>query len=95
MESQKSPPALNSLTERKSRLLMLTKLERNAAGETKRAIVGRLAGLPPKLRKTISLFRPSLTSSRLFFILPHDGWRGRPRRQLSRKAAPPESKFLL
>lgn len=47
MESQKSPPVLNSLTERKSRLLMLTKLDRKAAGETKRAVVGRLAKLPP------------------------------------------------
>jgi IS30 family transposase len=55
MESQKSPPVLNSLTERKSRLLLLTKLERKAAGETKRAIVGRLAGLPSALRKTITL----------------------------------------
>jgi transposase, IS30 family len=55
MESQKSPPVLNSLTERKSRLLLLTKLERKAAGETKRAIVGRLVVLPSALRKTITL----------------------------------------
>lgn len=55
MESQKSPPVLHSLTERKSRLLMLSKLDRKAAAETKRAIVGRLAGLPPTLRKTITL----------------------------------------
>ncbi len=55
MESQKSPPVLNSLTERKSRLLMLTKLERKVAAETKRAIVGRLGGLPAELRKTITL----------------------------------------
>jgi len=55
MESQKSPPVLNSLTERKSRFLLLTKLERKAAGETKRAIVGRLAGLPPELRRTLTL----------------------------------------
>jgi IS30 family transposase len=55
MESQKSPPVLNSLTERKSRLLLLTKLERKAAGETKRAIVGRLAAFPPSLRKTLTL----------------------------------------
>jgi IS30 family transposase len=43
MESQKSPPVLNSLTERK------------AAGETKMAIVGRLAVFPPSLRKTLTL----------------------------------------
>jgi len=55
MESQKSPPVLNSLTERKSRFLLLTKLERKAAGETKRAIVGRLAVFPPSLRKTLTL----------------------------------------
>ena len=35
MESQKSPPVLNSLTERKSRVLFLTKLERKAAGRPK------------------------------------------------------------
>lgn len=55
MESQKSPPVLNSLTERKSRLLLLTKLERKTAGGTKQAIVGRLAGLPPGLRRTLTL----------------------------------------
>lgn len=55
MESQKSPPVLNSLTERKSRLLLLTKLERKVAAETKRALVERLGILPAKLRRTITL----------------------------------------
>lgn len=84
MESQKSPPVLNSLTERKSRLLMLTKLERKAAGETKKAIVGRLSGLPPELRKTITLdngtentLHEEITSeigAKCYFARPYASW---------------------
>ena len=84
MESQKSPPVLNSLTERKSRLLMLTKLERKAAGETKRAIVGRLANLPAALRKTITLdngtentLHEEITSeigAKCYFARPYASW---------------------
>lgn len=55
LESQKSPPVLNSLTERKRRFLLLTKLERRAAGETKRAVVARLGSFPPRMRKTLTL----------------------------------------
>ncbi len=55
MVSVKSPPVLNSLTERKSRLLLLTKLERKVASETKRAVLERLGGLPPALRRTLTL----------------------------------------
>ena len=84
MESQKSPPVLNSLTERKSRLLLLTKLERKAAEETKRAIVGRLAGLPPRLRKTITLdngtentLHEEITAelgAKCYFARPYASW---------------------
>jgi len=84
MESQKSPPVLNSLTERKSRLLLLTKLERKAAGETKRAIVGRLAGLPAVLRKTITLdngtentLHEEITAeigAKCYFARPYASW---------------------
>jgi IS30 family transposase len=55
MESQKSRPVLNSLTDRKSRLLLLTRLERKAAGETKRAVVSRLGSFPPRLGRTPTL----------------------------------------
>lgn len=84
MESQKSPPVLNSLTERKSRLLMLTKLERKAAGETKRAVVQRLAGLPARLRKTITLdngtentLHEEITAeigAKCYFAKPYASW---------------------
>lgn len=84
MESQKSPPVLNSLTERKSRLLLLTKLERKAAGETKRAIVRRLAVLPPALRKTITLdngtentLHEEITTeigAKCYFARPYASW---------------------
>jgi IS30 family transposase len=84
MESQKSPPVLNSLTERKSRFLLLTKLDRKAAGETKRAIVGRLAGLPPALRRTITLdngtentLHEEITAeigARCYFARPYASW---------------------
>lgn len=84
MESQKSPPVLNSLTERKSRLLLLTKLARKAAGETKKAIVGRLGGLPTSLRKTITLDNGTENTrheeitteigARCYFAKPYASW---------------------
>ncbi len=84
MESQKSPPVLNSLTERKSRLLMLTKLERKVAAETKRAIVKRLSGLPIKLRRTITLdngtentLHEEITAeigAKCYFAKPYASW---------------------
>ena len=84
MESQKSPPVLNSLTERKSRLLLLTKLERKASEETSRAIVKRLAGLPRKLRQTLTLdngtenaLHEKITSeigTKCYFARPYASW---------------------
>ena len=53
--SRKSPAALNSLTERKSRLLLLTKLKRKGAEETKDAIIRRLYELPASMRRTLTL----------------------------------------
>jgi IS30 family transposase len=53
--SRKSLSALNSLTERKSRLLLLTKLKRKGAEYTKNAIIGRLYALPAKMRRTLTL----------------------------------------
>ena len=53
--SRKSLSVLNSLTERKSRLLLLTKLKRKGAEETKDAVVRRLLRLPASLRRTLTL----------------------------------------
>jgi IS30 family transposase len=53
--SRKSKAALNSLTERKSRLLLLTKIDRKGAAETNRAIIKRLQKLPVKARRSLTL----------------------------------------
>lgn len=51
--SRKSSAALNSLTERKSRLLFLTKLSRKGAQETRDAVINRLKQLPGRARKSL------------------------------------------
>jgi IS30 family transposase len=53
--SRKSKAALNTLTERKSRLVLITKLSRKGAAETNRAIINRLKKLPAKGRQTLTL----------------------------------------
>lgn len=53
--SRKSLVALNSLVERKSRLLMLTKLPRKSASDTVEAVVQRLKPLPPEARRTLTM----------------------------------------
>src|SRR3990172_3625510 len=53
--SRKSTAALNSLTERKSRLVLLTKLDRKGAVETKNAIISRLQHLPPNAKRSLTL----------------------------------------
>ncbi|MGH7275367.1 MAG: IS30 family transposase [Nitrospiria bacterium] len=53
--SRKSLVALNSLVERKSRLLMLTQLSRKSASDTVEAVVKRLNALPPASRRTLTL----------------------------------------
>jgi IS30 family transposase len=53
--SGKSLAALNSLVERKSRFLMLTRIDRKTAEQTTDAVVRRLQGLPEKARRTLTL----------------------------------------
>lgn len=53
--SRKSLVALNSLVERKSRYLMLTKLDAKTAEATCDAIVERLKDLPARARRTLTL----------------------------------------
>ena len=53
--SRKSFAALNSLVERKSRFLLLTRLKRKSAGLTKDAVILRLQGFPEKARRTLTL----------------------------------------
>ncbi len=53
--SRKSTFALNSLTERKSRLIMITRMKRKGAKETLDAVTNRLGVLPQKFRRTLTL----------------------------------------
>ena len=53
--SRKSKAALNTLTERKSRLVLITKLHKKGAAETNRAIINRLKKLPARGRQTLTL----------------------------------------
>jgi IS30 family transposase len=55
MISRKSTFALNSLTERKSRLVMITRINRKGATETLDAVISRLGVLPHKFRRTLTL----------------------------------------
>jgi IS30 family transposase len=47
--------ALNSLTERTTRLLFITKLSGRGAHETSDAIIGKLAAMPKNMRRTLTL----------------------------------------
>jgi IS30 family transposase len=82
--SRKSLAALNSLVERKSRLLRLTRLERKTAEDTHNAIIGRLKNLPQKARRTLTLdngtentMHREVTSAigiKCFFAHPYASW---------------------
>ncbi len=53
--SRKSKVALNTLTERKSRLVLITKIPRKGAAETNKAIIKRLKRLQEASRQTLTL----------------------------------------
>lgn len=53
--SRKSLVCLNTLVERKSRLVKITKLPNTKAVETRMAVVQRLYNLPARLRQTLTL----------------------------------------
>ena len=82
--SRKSLTALNSLVERKTRLLMLTRLPRKTAEATFQAIVGRLQDLPPEARMTLTMdngtenaMHQEITSAigiQCFFAHPYASW---------------------
>jgi IS30 family transposase len=82
--SRKSLVALNSLVERRSRLLFLTRLDRKTAKATFQTIVGRLQGLPPEARMTLTLdngtenaMHEEITSTigiSCFFAHPYASW---------------------
>ena len=82
--SRKSVAALNSLTERKSRLVLLTKLGRKGALETKDAIITRLRHLPPDARRSLTLDNgtentqhqeiTATLGTKCFFAHPYSSW---------------------
>ena len=53
--SRKSSPALNSLTERRSRLLLLSKIPKKGAVQTADTIIAKLQRFPSKWRRTLTL----------------------------------------
>jgi len=53
--SRKSAEALNTLVERKSRLVFITRLQRKTAEKTSAAVIERLGSLPEKARRTLTL----------------------------------------
>lgn len=54
MISRKSTAALNSLTERKCKITLLTRMKRKGAKETSDAVIKRLGALPQKFRRTLT-----------------------------------------
>ena len=84
MVSRKSKAALNTLAERKSRLVLITKLSRKGAVETNKAVISRLKKLPAGGRQTLTLdngtenTKHEQISSRLgikcFFAHPYASW---------------------
>ena len=82
--SRKSLAALSSLVERKSRLLLLTRLDRKTAAQTTDAVVQRLQGLPEKARRTLTLDNGTENSGheditraigiRCYFADPYASW---------------------
>jgi IS30 family transposase len=82
--SRESLAALNSLVERKSRLLFLTRLARKTAEQTSDAVIERLQGLPEGARRTLTLDNGSENSrhediteaigTRCYFARPYASW---------------------
>lgn len=55
MVSKKSKVALNTLVERKTGFVFITKMKSCTASETARSVITRLGQLPPQFRKTLTL----------------------------------------
>jgi IS30 family transposase len=82
--SRKSLVVLNSLVERKSRFLMLTRIRRKTAAATCKAVVGRLEAVHPKARRTLTMDNgtenaahetiTAATGIKCFFTHPYSAW---------------------
>jgi IS30 family transposase len=84
MISRKSKVALNTLVERKSRLVLISKLPRKSAADTNRAVIGRLKKFPAKGRQTLTLDNGTENAKheqlsaklgiRCYFARPYASW---------------------
>lgn len=82
--SMKSKVGLNTIVERKSRFVLISKLNDKTAEETKKAVVLRLGMLPPNLRKTLTLdngcenaYHKKITEqigTKCYFANPYHSW---------------------
>ncbi len=82
--SRKSKAALNTLTERKSRLVLITKLDRKGTAETNKAVIKRLKNLPVAGRRTLTLDNGTENASheqltaklgiKCYFAHPYASW---------------------
>lgn len=82
--SRKSSEALNTLAERKSRFVFITRLKRKTAEETANAVIERLSRLHDKARKTLTLdngtenaYHEKITetiATKCYFARPYASW---------------------
>ena len=82
--SRKSAEALNTLVERKSRLVFITRLQRKTAEETSAAVIERLGKLPEKARRTLTLDNGTenaghekitgVVGAKCYFARPYASW---------------------
>ena len=82
--SRKSTAALQSLVERKSRLVFITRLRRKSAERFSQAVIRRLQGLPAKARKTLTMDNGTENTrheviteaigTRCYFARPYASW---------------------
>jgi IS30 family transposase len=84
IESKDHAPGINTLVERKTGLVFITRLSSKNGLETRTAIIKRLSVLPQKVRRTITFdngpenrdWRPveRETGARCFFAHPYHSW---------------------
>jgi len=84
VESRDHAPGINTLVERKTGLVFITKLTAKTGAATQSAIVRRLAPLPPETKRTITFdngpenrdWEPTeeATGARCYFAHPYHSW---------------------
>jgi transposase, IS30 family len=84
VESKNHEPGINTLVERKSGYVFITKLNSKSSESTMEAVLSRISNLPEKLRKTLTLDNGSenskwkelkvATEMDVYFAHPYHGW---------------------